>query len=94
MYFDGCPNWQLTNARLESLAGEIGFDLDRRRVETAEEAEQLQFRGSPTVLVDDDDPFARGDEPVGLSCRLYRTDNGLAGAPTEAQLRQVLTAGT
>ena len=83
VYFDGCPNWQSTNARLESLAGEISFELDRRKIETVEDAERLKFRGSPTVLIDDDDPFASGDEPVGLSCRVYRTENGLAGAPTE-----------
>lgn len=92
LYFDGCPNWQLTNARLESLASEIGFDFDRRTVETPEDAERLKFRGSPTVLVDDHDPFASDDEPVGLSCRIYRTENGLEGAPTEGQMREVLTA--
>ena len=93
VYFDGCPNWQFTNARLESLAGEIGFELERRKIETVEDAERLKFRGSPTVLIDDEDPFASGDEPVGLSCRVYRTENnGLAGAPTEGQLREVLTA--
>ncbi len=92
VYFDRCPNWQSTNARLESLAGEIGFELDRRKIETVEDAERLKFRGSPTLLIDDDDPFASGDEPVGLSCRVYRTENGLVGAPTEGQLREVLTA--
>lgn len=92
LYFDGCPNWQVTNSQLESLAGEIGFDFDRRRVETSEEAERLKFRGSPTVLIDNEDPFACGDEPVGLSCRVYRTEKGLAGAPAEGQLREVLTA--
>ena len=92
LYFDGCPNWQVTQARLESLAGELDFGLECRRVDTPDDAERLQFRGSPTVLVDDQDPFAGGDEPVGLSCRVYRTEEGLAGAPTERQLRDVLTA--
>jgi hypothetical protein len=92
LYFDGCPNWQLTSAHLEMLAAEIGFDLDRRTVDTPEDAERLNFRGSPTVLVDDTDLFANEDEPVGLSCRVYRTDDGLAGAPTERQLRKMLTA--
>lgn len=92
LYFDGCPSWQLTNAHLEMLAGEIGFDFDRRTVDTPEAAERLKFRGSPTVLVDDVDLFANGDEPVGLSCRVYPTEHGLAGAPTELQLRQVLAA--
>jgi hypothetical protein len=92
LYFDGCPNWHVTDGVLESLRSEIGFDLDRRNVNTAEDAERLQFRGSPTVLVDEEDVFATGDEPVGLSCRIYRTDDGIAGAPTETQLRSVLLA--
>jgi hypothetical protein len=92
LYFDGCPNWQVANARLQALAGEIGFSFSSRRVETPEDAERLQFRGSPTVLVDAQDPFASGDEPVGLSCRLYRTNDGVAGSPTVSQLREVLTA--
>jgi hypothetical protein len=92
-YFEGCPNWETTYRQLETLAGELGFDLDRRTVDTPEEAERLSFRGSPTVLVDGRDPFATGDEPVGLSCRVYATDAGLAGAPTERQLRDVLTGG-
>ena len=90
LYFDGCPNWQTTDRRLASLADELGFDLDRRTVDTPEDAERLGFRGSPTVLVDGRDPFASGDEPVGLSCRVYQTPDGLAGAPTVEQLREAL----
>lgn len=92
LYFESCPNWQLVNSLLELLAAELGFDLERREVQTPEEAERSRFRGSPTVLIDGRDPFARGDEPVGLSCRVYRTAMGLSGAPTETQLRDVLTA--
>jgi hypothetical protein len=90
LYFDGCPNWETTYRQLEALATELEFGLDRRRVDTPEEAERSAFRGSPTVLVDGRDPFATGDEPVGLACRVYVTDAGLAGAPTEQQLRAAL----
>ena len=91
LYFDGCPNWQTTDKRLSELADEFGFAVTRRKVETPEQAEVEGFRGSPTVLVDGRDPFAEGDEPVGLSCRVYRTPEGLAGAPTDEQLRAVLS---
>jgi len=93
LYFHGCPNWERTYQQLTTLADELEFDLDRREVATPERADRLDFRGSPTVLVDGRDPFATGDEPVGLSCRVYRTGAGLAGAPTEQQLRDVLMAG-
>jgi hypothetical protein len=92
LYFDGCPNWEATYRQLEMLAAELDLELDRHRVATSEEAERLTFRGSPTVLVDGRDPFATGDEPVGLACRVYTTDGGLVGAPTERQLREALTA--
>jgi hypothetical protein len=92
LFFDGCPNWQTTNTHLEALSAEFGFDLDRCHVETDEDAQRLHFRGSPTVLIDGRDVFATGDEPIGLSCRMYRTDHGLAGAPGAEQLHEALTA--
>ncbi|HVR32769.1 MAG TPA: thioredoxin family protein [Acidimicrobiia bacterium] len=72
LYFDGCPSWETTNARLGLLASEYRFQLRRVKVESADDAERSQFRGSPTVLVDGRDAFAAGAEPVGLACRLYR----------------------
>lgn len=90
LYFDGCPNCQVAEERLRQLAGEHGFALDRRRVDTPEQAERLGFRGSPTVLVDGVDPFGTGDEPSGLACRIYATEQGPQGAPSFAQLRAVL----
>jgi hypothetical protein len=90
LYFDGCPHWQITAARLEALVGELDFTVERQVVDTPEAAEALEFRGSPTVLVDGIDPFADPDAPVGLSCRLYATPEGLGGAPIEAMLRQAL----
>ncbi len=56
------------------------------KVETPQDAERLGFRGSPTILVDGRDPFADRDAPVGLSCRVYQTDAGLAGSPTAEQI--------
>lgn len=89
-YFADCPNWRTTTRILERLADEVGFVLTVEAVESDEQARRVGFRGSPTVLVDGSDPFATGDEPVGLACRLYRTEAGPAGAPTEQQLRGVV----
>lgn len=89
-YFDGCPNWEVTDRRLRSLEHELGFTLGHEKVETPEEAERLGFAGSPTVLVEGVDPFATGDEPTGLTCRVYATLEGPQGAPTLEQLRDML----
>lgn len=96
LYFDGCPNWQYTDARLRDLQEEVGFRLERQRVGSPEEAERLRFRGSPTVLVDGIDAFAdlaaEPDAPAGLACRVYDTPEGPRGSPTLAQLRAALGA--
>jgi len=92
-YFDGCPHWRTVDARLgEALVntGHADVLVARERVETPEEAERLGFVGSPTVLVDRIDPFAREGGPVGLACRLYMTPEGLAGSPTVDQIMEVL----
>ena len=91
LYFDDCPNWKQTDAHLTSLATEFDFTVTHQGVETIEDAERWQFRGSPTVLIDGTDPFARPEDPVGLACRIYQTPSGPAGAPTIDMLRSVIT---
>jgi hypothetical protein len=92
-YFDGCPHWELARRRLlnvlKGLPGEDA-DLEYQLIDSPESAERLGFRGSPTILVDGRDPFATGAEPIGLSCRVFRTEDGPQGAPTEHQLLEVL----
>jgi hypothetical protein len=90
LYFDDCPNWQTADARLTQLADELDLTVTRRQVTTPEQAWEVGFRGSPTILFDGRDVFAEGHEPVGLSCRVYQTPDGPAGAPTLDQLRAVL----
>ncbi len=92
LYFDGCPNWRIAEQRLREAVALTGADIDvvLLNVVTSEDAERLSFRGSPTVLINGTDPFAEPDAPVALSCRLYRTDAGLAGSPTVQQLMDVL----
>ena len=64
--------------------------IDYQLIDSPEMAERIGFRGSPTILIDGRDPFATGAEPIGMSCRVFRTEHGAQGAPTEAQLREVL----
>ncbi len=91
-YFDGCPNWRLAEDRLRIALGDAEAEqaITRQRIDTPEEAEAGQFRGSPTILVDGRDPFAEAGAPVGLSCRIYRTEAGSEGAPSVRQLAAVL----
>jgi hypothetical protein len=91
LYFDDCPNWKVADQRLAAVAAERpDVVVTRHRVETPAEAERLGFHGSPSILVDGVDVFAEPDAGVGLSCRVYRTPGGPAGAPTMEQLRAAL----
>lgn len=90
LYFRECPNWRLLGQRLSLVAAETGVDVEHVLVETDQDARRLGFHGSPSLLVDGRDPFASGDAPIGLTCRVYGTPSGLEGSPTVEQLREVL----
>lgn len=87
-YFDGCPNWEVARSRATEALRQIGQteEISFQLIETAEEADRLGFRGSPTILIDGEDPFANANAPVGLSCRVYRTAEGMQGSPSVEQI--------
>lgn len=92
-YFDGCPNWGIADERLHQALAATGHErvtVTYRKVTSPEEAARLGFRGSPTVLIGGDDPFADESAPIGLACRIYRTEAGVEGAPSIAQLTRAL----
>lgn len=92
-YFDGCPHWKLADERVRRVLKGAATDevtLEYELIDSPEKAERIGFHGSPTILVDGRDPFITGQEPIGLTCRVFRTGAGTDGAPTEAELRKVL----
>jgi hypothetical protein len=65
--------------------------VEMREVSTDVEARQAGFVGSPTIRVDGRDIQPPGDEPAGLTCRVYRTRDGrLSPLPDRADLRDAL----
>ena len=50
----------------------------------------VNFIGSPTVLIDGQDPFASPGQWPSLACRIYQNPNGPSGIPDLRQLRQAL----
>lgn len=90
LYFPECPHWRLAEQRLGEVAARVGLSIEHQLVTTEEEAERVSFRGSPTILIDGVDPFAEGDQAIGLSCRIYLTPDGYAGSPTLQQIAAVL----
>ncbi len=61
-----------------------------REINDLRGAETFGMRGSPTILVDGRDVVA-GTASASMSCRLYRTERGVDGAPTVEQLVKALT---
>jgi hypothetical protein len=96
LYFQDCPNWQLAADRLTDAVAAAGLsgkvEVTYQTVETPEEAERVALRGSPTILVDGRDPWANDGGSFGLSCRIYRTEAGVEGSPSVAQLTRALAA--
>ena len=88
LYFDDCPNWHTADDRVRAALAMVGVEATilYQVVETQRDAEHLGFNGSPTVLIDGVDPFADPGAVAGLACRVYRTQDGLAGAPSVEEL--------
>jgi hypothetical protein len=94
-YFEGDPNWETAEERIrETIAtGAYGVvEVELERVSSSEQAAELKFRGSPTILVDGVDPFGSEETGYGLTCRAYRTENGMDGSPSTLQLAEAFAA--
>lgn len=62
-----------------------------REVDTDADAEGESFVGSPTIRIDGRDVQPTGDDPIGLSCRVYRRRDGrVSPLPDPADLRDAL----
>ena len=62
-----------------------------REIDTEAEAVAQEFVGSPTIRLDGRDVQPPGDEPAGLTCRVYSTRDGRVTAlPEAAILREAI----
>lgn len=94
--FAGCPHAGPALELARRVVAESGLNATVRRVDIpdAEAATAQRFLGSPTIRVNgrDIEPDAGERDEYALSCRVYRTDNGLRGEPDERWLRDALIA--
>ena len=95
LYFQGCPNQESARVLVERLARELRIAPEIRVVEVADPdaAVAHRFLGSPTVRVNgmDVEPGAEARRDFALSCRIYRSERGLAEQPAEARVREALS---
>jgi hypothetical protein len=93
LYFDGCPTYVAATRTLLEVLAELGEEaaVELVAVNTDEEAQRLQFPGSPTIRVDGRDLFAVPERSIwAVSCRTYATPEGLKGYPTREMVWDVL----
>ena len=97
VYWRECPSWPRALADLRSAMLDAGLDpdtVDVREVETEQDAQREGFVGSPTIRIGGRDiqPPAE-DEPLGLTCRIYRLRDGrVSPTPDPADVREALDA--
>jgi hypothetical protein len=96
LWWRECPSWQRAIDLVREEMAAAGLDprgLDVREITTEEEAAAEGFPGSPTVRVNGADIAPPGDEPVGLTCRVYRRRDGrVSPLPDPQEVRETLIA--
>ncbi|RFC76530.1 hypothetical protein [Streptomyces sp. AcE210] len=88
-----CPNATPAAEQLQQAPNGLGLSsttFSTRVISDQAEAERAGFMGSSTFVVNGRDPFAEPGRPAGLTCRVYRTSEGLRGLPGLLQLRAAL----
>jgi hypothetical protein len=97
LWWEGCPSTERALDELRAALEDVGLSetaVRMREIGTDADAEEVEFRGSPTILIDGADALAggnRGEEPIGLSCRVYRRRDGrISPTPDPDDLREAL----
>src|SRR5919201_5662905 len=94
LWWEGCPGWERALELLREEMSALGLDpasVTVTEVETDEEAEHERFVGSHTIRIDGRDVQEPRDEPVGLTCRIYRLRDGrISPLPDRLDVRETL----
>lgn len=88
----GCPHAGPALELFRAALAAEGRDPEAvkvREVATESEAGALHFQGSPSFMAAGRDLFPAASA-AALSCRLYRSEHGVAGLPSASSLRAAL----
>ena len=99
LWWEGCPSHPRALAELREAMSAVGLDpagVDVREVASEADAQRESFIGSPTIRIDGRDlQPPPDDEPVGLTCRVYRLRDGRASpTPDPADVHDALMSAT
>jgi hypothetical protein len=94
LWWRECPSWEEALAILRAEMEAVGLDagaLDVREMRTDRDAELEGFVGSPTIRVNGRDLQPPGEQPIGLTCRVYRLRDGrISPLPDRAEVHEAL----
>ena len=80
LWWEGCPSTERALADLRHVLRAAGLDpasVRMREIHSEADAAAAAFVGSPTIRIDGADVVpSPEDEPVGLTCRVYRRRDG------------------
>jgi hypothetical protein len=95
LWWRGCPSWDRALAELREAVAGAGLDPDAievTEIHGEDDARREAFVGSPTIRIEGVDALPPGeDEPVGLTCRIYRLRDGrISPTPDPEDVKQAL----
>ena len=93
LYWEECQSHDEALTRLRKVLREdqIDAEIEVIKVRSDEEAKQLGFTGSPTILVDGRDIQPPTSTHYALSCRAYQLEDGrISPLPSEPMIRTAL----
>jgi hypothetical protein len=88
LWWAGCPSADEAIELVREEMRTAGLEPDRLEVREIVDdagAQRERFIGSPTIRVDGRDLQEPGDEPLGLTCRVYRLRDGRISALPDRQ---------
>lgn len=89
-----CPSWEKALEMLRDAMADAGLDpasIVVTQITSEGQARALGFPGSPTIRIDGADIQDPGENPVGLSCRVYkRADGRVSPLPDRAAIDAAL----
>jgi hypothetical protein len=98
LFWAGCPSYPKALSDLGEALVEAGLDpscVIVREVDSELDAHAEGFVGSPTIRIDGRDIQPPGDQPTGLTCRVFRRRDGrISPTPDPDDLRDALRAAS
>lgn len=92
---EDCPHLEAALRDLEGVLGSgiIEVPVQVIFISSRDDAEFLEFRGSPTIRINGDDVVPQPELPIALACRIYRDADGRPrGSPPIESIRAAVDA--